>query len=942
MKRRVSLSLAISISMLLLLIKASNSAACGTSSATITNLPPVPGAAYQVFDLNEAGQLTGFFFVSGEHPSHAFFYDAGNLTDLGTLGGSTSEGNWLNASGQVVGKSTLPGDIQSHAFLLSSGTLLDLGTLGGPNSTATAINDPGLVIGDSDLPGGLGTSAFIYSNGVMTSLGNLGSNFSSAFALNNNGLVVGEAGVSNGAVHAFAYVGGTLSDVGTLGGTYSSAFAVNDAGEVVGESSISNSDVHGFVQVGGTLTDVGTFGGTYSSTYLVNSNGLAVGIANTAGDAETHGFVYSNGTLTDLGTLGGSFSFPYGLNNKGQVVGESGLASGGSHAFLWDNGTLTDLNTLLPTNSGWELFTPVYINDAGRVVGIGNLAGVSQWFIMDLASANGTPVAVAGPDQTVDCQAQVTLDGSRSSDPDDDALSFAWIANGNTLGTNPVITVSLPIGTNVVTLTVTDSCGASAQTNLTVIVADTTPPTGSCPTAVTASADANCQAPVPNLVPQVVASDNCTPAQSLVITQSPPAGTLLGLGSHPITMTVTDLSGNSSSCAVLFTVVDTTPPAILSTPAPFTLSAGPNCQAQVPDLLPNFVAADSCTPANQLVKSQNPPAGTLVGVGSYSITLTATDAAGNSSSASVAFKVADTTPPTFLSTPGPFNVSADANCQGAVPNVLSSVLVADNCTPASQLLLVQNPPAGTVLPSGAYSITVTATDLAGNSSSVTIPLQIADTTPPQILSSPAVLTVSADSNCQGAVPNVLARVLATDNCTAASQLVLSQNPAAGTVLPRGNYSVVVTVTDAAGNSTSQSIPLAIVDKQPPVFLSLVANPSELTPPNHQLDTVTVSALVKDNCDAAPLTKIVSVTCNEPVTPNEIQITGALTVKLAATKPSSGNARIYTITVQSTDASGNSSTSQVTVTVYKSGSGGSGTGTGTSTKGTRTTTHHKRH
>lgn len=924
MNGRLSLSFAISTSAWLL-VRTASCSACGTGSATITNLPPTPGAGYQVFDMNPSGQLTGFFFVSGDHPSHAFLYGAGILSDLGTLGGSTSEGHWINAPGQIVGKSALPGDSQSHAFLLSNGNLVDLGTLGGANSTATVINDAGVIIGNSDLPGGPGTTGFIYANGLMTNLGNLGSNYSSAFALNNNGLVAGESGAPNGAVHGFTYSGSSLSDVGTLGGAYSSAFAVNDAGEVVGESSGSNSDVHGFVYLGGTMTDVGTFGGSYSSTYLVNSNGQAVGIANTAGDLETHGFLYGNGTLTDLGTLGGSYTYPNGLSNNGQIVGESGIGTGDPHAFLWDKGTLTDLNTLLPTNSGWELVTALYINDAGRVVGVGNYAGLSQWFILDLASSNSAPVAIAGPDQTVDCQAQVTLDGSGSTDPDNDALVFEWSSGGNVLGTNSVINVSLPLGTNVVTLKVTDPCGASAQTNVTVIVADTTPPTGSCPSAVTASADVNCQAPVPNFTSQVVATDNCTPAQSLVITQNPLAGTLVGLGPHVVTLTVTDSSGNSSSCGVLFTVADTTPPTIINTPAPFTLSAGANCQAQVPNLLPNFAATDSCTPANQLGKSQNPPAGTLLGIGNYLVTLTATDAAGNSSSAGVSFKVADTTPPMFLSSPSSLNVSADTNCQGAVPNVLSVVLVTDNCTPANQLSLVQIPPAGTVLPSGLYSITVTATDLAGNSSNVVIPLQIADTTAPTILSSPAQLTVCADANCQGAVPNVLPSVLASDNCTAASQLVMSQNPAAGTVLPKGNYSVAVVVTDGSGNSSTVSIPLAIVDKTAPQILSLVVSPSVLNPPNHQMVPVTVSALVADNCDSAPVTKIVSITCNEPSSPDDIQITGALTAKLEASKGSDGATRIYTITVQSTDASGNSSTAQVTVAVSKTSGTGSGTG-----------------
>jgi probable HAF family extracellular repeat protein len=203
--------------------------------------------------------------------------------------------------------------------------------------------------------------------------------------------------------------------------------------------------------------------------------------------------------------LGGNYSSPSAINNLGQVVGDAGLANGDSHAFLWQKGQMVDLNTLLPSNSGWELFSAEFINDSGRIVGTGLHNGTNQWFVMDLASGNNPPVAIAGPDQTVECSLQVTLDGSHSSDP----------AAGTLLG----------VGVYSLAITVTDASGNSATTNSSFSVADTTAPTiVSTPAPITVSADANCQGAVPNVLPEVVAADNCTPTNQLVMTQSlPPA-----------------------------------------------------------------------------------------------------------------------------------------------------------------------------------------------------------------------------------------------------------------------------------------------------------------------------------------------------------------------------------------------------------------------------------
>ena len=112
------------------------------------------------------------------------------------------------------------------------------------------------------------------------------------------------------------------------------------------------------------------------------------------------------------------------------------------------------------------------------------------------------------------------------------------------------------------------------------------------------------------------------------------------------------------------------------------------------------------------------------------------------------------------------------------------------------------------------------------------------------------------------------------------------------------------------------------DHEPPAISSVAASPASLWPPNNKMVPVTISVTVTDAVDPAPSSKIDSVTSSagpgDPKNPNW-EITGDLTVNLRADKDG-GDGRTYTITVRSTDASGNSATKSVEVKVAKDPSG----------------------
>src|SRR3989441_1058845 len=225
-----------------------------------------------------------------------------------------------------------------------------------------------------------------------------------------------------------------------------------------------------------------------------------------------------------------------------------------------------------------------------------------------------------------------------------------------------------------------------------------------CPAPTSVSAGTNCLAAVPDVLGGVSVSDSCSGTNGITLSQSPTAGTLVGLGVHVIMVTATDAASNSATCTTTFTVTDDTAPTVIC-PAPSSASAGTNCLAAVPNVLNGVTASDSCSGTNGITLSQSPAAGTLVGLGTHTITVTATDEAGNSATCTTIFTVTDTTAPSVNCSAVPA-ASADGTCQAAVPNVLAGVTTSDSCSATNAITLSQSPAAGTLVRLGEQTITL--------------------------------------------------------------------------------------------------------------------------------------------------------------------------------------------------------------------------------------------
>lgn len=136
----------------------------------------------------------------------------------------------------------------------------------------------------------------------------------------------------------------------------------------------------------------------------------------------------------------------------------------------------------IPTNQVANLLAGLdYIN----ILTTNNPAGEIRAQLIPLG--NNAPVVACPEPSTVECGGPITI-ASSVSDPEGDALVVVWFVNGTVIQTNelaagsttmPVavpLVAEFPLGTNLVSLVVTDSAGNKTVCSTTVTVVDTIPP----------------------------------------------------------------------------------------------------------------------------------------------------------------------------------------------------------------------------------------------------------------------------------------------------------------------------------------------------------------------------------------------------------------------------------------------------------------------------------
>ena len=301
-------------------------------------------------------------------------FASSQFTDLGSLGGQSSQAHAINDNEQIVGESFTTSNLPSltHAFLWENGVMTDLGTLPGFNeSQAFDINNSGKVVGVS---GGISTNnshAFLWENGVMTDLGTFGGTSSAAVAINNNDQIVGYYRNLSGQTRAFLWDNGIMTDLGTLGGNYAEARDINDVGQIVGYSTssnnINNEQGRAFIWQNGIITNLGVIGGFQSSATSINNQGVIVGYSTTNASGDSRAVMWNNNIIQNLGTLSPNLPCTASsINNGMKIIGSCNGQNYTQHASLWQDNNVYDLG--MPNSNAYTSL-PISTNNAGQIVG---------------------------------------------------------------------------------------------------------------------------------------------------------------------------------------------------------------------------------------------------------------------------------------------------------------------------------------------------------------------------------------------------------------------------------------------------------------------------------------------------------------------------------------------------------------------------------------------
>ncbi len=432
---------------------------------------------------------------------------------------------------------------------------------------------------------------------------------------------------------------------------------------------------------------------------------------------------------------------------------------------------------------------------------------------------NQAPVANAGQNQTLECGGPggtlVTLDGSKSSDPDGDQLIYTWTwRGGNASGVRPSVT--LPYGTTTVTLVVNDGKTDSLPAETTITVKDTMAPVTSL-VSIGGVVGSNGWYRSPVTI-TLLAADLCSGVKQITYAVDGTANTVSGAsasfpvtseGTHQVTYYAADGEGNTETSHPLTIKIDQTAPTIDAKSFP-----APNGNGWTnTDVAVKFECNDAPVGIASGIAGCTAPVTIMTDGAGQTVTGTAEDNAGNTTNTSATLNI-DKTAPIITAT-----VSPAANANGWNN---SDVTITYTCSDTMSGIASCPAPVTVTTEGAGQLITGTAVDKAGNSATVPVTLNIDKSAPviPSLIAGPSILwppnhkmvDVLISGGAIDAYSNIASIVITVSdeygiyNMTVPGFGSIIQLEAwrEGTDRDGRNYTITAVVTDKAGNQSTST------------------------------------------------------------------------------------------------------------------------------------------
>ncbi len=476
---------------------------------------------------------------------------------------------------------------------------------------------------------------------------------------------------------------------------------------------------------------------------------------------------------------------------------------------------------------------------------------------------NHAPVADPGGPYTARPGQTLMLDGTGSSDPDGDMITFGWDLNNDGLFSDsaaitPVFTVpaNAAVGTVYgVCLKVTDELGRVSEPRCTTVTVAhvNTPPTCALPLpAVVAQCTGG---PIDVTVDGSLAQDADGDPLTFAWTTSCPDGSFADPGAAMTTLTLSSAGAAcavgcvatltvsdgaaQATCARAINVVDTVDPAFTRAPDDLALECDSGAAAAVDAWLTSATGADACTAttvANDFVEVAGGCGGAT---GTTTVTWSATDACGNVDQVSASLAVVDTLAPA-VTCPAP----TTTECTAPATAVNLGALATDGCFGA---LPTSGPTAG-LYPVGTTAVTFTAADACGNQGGCSSSVTVTDTTPPDLACpSPTTAQCNAPRSATGVDGGA---ATAADLCGPAS--TSSDAPASGTY-PLGATTTTFEATDGHGNVDSCTSTVTVIDSIAPALVCPADVVAECNAPGVAIGVRAGAATATEICTTATVT-----------------------------------------------------------------------------------------